>query len=118
MIAHIVLFTPRSDLPNESLLAFATQMAGCFRSIDTISRASVGRRAEIDAGYAREFGDHTYEFAAILEFRNRAGLINYLRHPLHHELGRLFWEACERTVISEVELHDGRDPSVAQLLTK
>jgi hypothetical protein len=70
----------------------------------------------IDAGYAREFGDETYEFAAILEFKSKAALIDYLRHPLHHELGRLFWETCQRAVIAEVELHDGRDPDVVNIL--
>jgi hypothetical protein len=76
----------------------------------------IGRRTNVDAGYQREFGDQTYEFAAVLEFKDRAGLIDYLRHPLHHELGRMFWETCQRTVISEVELHDGRDPAIAELL--
>ena len=116
MIAHIVLFTPKADLSQDAFRAFTMQMAGCFRSIDTIERASVGKRIDVDAGYRREFGDQTYEYAAVLEFRSRAGLIEYLRHPLHHELGRMFWESCERTVISEVELHDGRDPGVADLL--
>ena len=116
MIAHIVLFTPKLDLPAESFRAFTIQMGGCFRSIDSISRVTVGRRIAVDAGYPREFGDQTYQFAAVLEFRTRAGLIDYLRHPLHHELGRMFWESCERTVISEVELHDGRDPAIAELL--
>jgi hypothetical protein len=78
---------------------------------------SVGRRIDIDAGYAREFGDTTYEFAAILEFTSKAALIDYLRHPLHHELGRLFWETCQRTVIVEVELHDGRNPDVVNILS-
>jgi hypothetical protein len=91
-------------------------MGGCFRSIASIARVVVGRRAHVDAGYTREFGEQTYEFAAVLEFKNRAGLIDYLRHPLHHELGRMFWESCERTVISEVEMHDGLDPKIAELL--
>jgi hypothetical protein len=115
VIAHVVLFTPKKDLSSDQLLAFATTMAGCFRSIDSIERVSVGRHAEIQAGYDREFGDQTYEYGAVLEFRNAAGLIDYLRHPLHHELGRLFWETCERTVISELEMHDGRAPAVVEL---
>lgn len=116
MIAHIVLFTPKSDLPVESIRSFELQMGDCFRSIDTIARVSVGRRTAVDAGYGRYFGEQTYEFAAILEFKDPAGLANYLNHPLHHELGRMFWERCERTVISECEMYDGRDPNLPDLL--
>ena len=53
---------------------------------------------------ARSFGDKTYNYAAIFEFADAAALKQYLSHPLHHELGRLFWEMCESTTIVEVEL--------------
>ena len=77
----------------------------------------MGRRIEIDPGYSRSLGDKTYAFAAILEFRDRKGLLEYLRHPMHHELGRLFWETCEDTVICEVESVDGRDPHAIGFLS-
>ena len=52
-------------------------------------------------------GDTTYEFAAILEFDDQAGLVAYLNHPSHEALGRAFWEVCRSTVVVEVE---GRAP--------
>ena len=61
-------------------------------------------------------GDKTYEFAAVLEFQDEAALTGYLQHPMHHELGRLFWENCERTVVSEVEYLDGHDPGLVSFL--
>lgn len=68
-----------------------------------LSRVTVGRSVAVDAGYDRRFGDATYSYAAVLEFKDRAGLLSYLRHPVHAELGALFWRVCERTTIVEVE---------------
>lgn len=48
-------------------------------------------------------GDSTYSLAAVLEFNDRARLIEYLRHPLHEALGREFWEVSRSTVVVEVE---------------
>jgi hypothetical protein len=53
-------------------------------------------------------GDTTYLFAAVLEFTDQAGLIAYLQHPSHDELGRQFWEVCQSTTVIEV---DGRAPN-------
>lgn len=46
-------------------------------------------------------GDSTYNFMAMLEFDDVRGLQTYLAHPLHAEVGRMFWEICESTVIFE-----------------
>ena len=48
-------------------------------------------------------GDKTYEYAAVLEFHGEPELVAYLNSPTHANLGRLFWENCESTIISEVE---------------
>lgn len=66
----------------------------------------MARRAPVDAGYERSFGENTYDYAAILEFDDRSGLVAYLNDPRHAELGRLFWLNCERTIVSEVETVD------------
>jgi len=78
-------------------------------TIPTIKRAQIGRRIRVDAGYDRSFGDKTYEYSTIIEFADRTALVQYLNHPLHQQLGRLFWENCESTVISEVELVEASD---------
>ncbi len=116
MIAHIVLFSPKANLASEQISSFAASVSETFRSIDAIQKATVGRRVDVDAGYDRSFGEQTYEFVAILEFADRQALVSYLQHPSHAELGRRFWESCERTVITEVELADGRDPRAVELL--
>ena len=72
----------------------------------------------IEAGYDRSFGEKTYQFAAVLEFDDTEGLKAYLNDPLHHHLGRLFWETCESTVVFEMEALDGRDETLVDFLSE
>ena len=113
MIQHIVLFTPKATLSRDERLAFAASTLATLRRSDTICRFTVGRRIEVDAGYDRSPGDKSYEYAAVLEFNDRGGLIQYLSSPDHAELGRLFWLACEHTVVAEVEVADHDSDSAA-----
>ncbi|HWB29651.1 MAG TPA: Dabb family protein [Vicinamibacterales bacterium] len=106
MIAHIVLFEPKAGLDQSQKLAFAQSVIETCRSIETVRRLSVGRRVEIDPGYGRSLGDTTYKYAAVLEFDGAEGLVGYLNDPKHEVLGRLFWEYCERAIVSEVEWVD------------
>jgi hypothetical protein len=118
MIAHLVLFTPRENLTAEEKrsLALAVQEAG--RSIEAIRRAVVGRSVHIDAGYERELGVTAYQFAAVLEFDTPEGLLEYLHHPLHERLGRLFWDLCERSIVTEIETRDFAAEDVVKFLTE
>jgi hypothetical protein len=109
VIQHIVLFTPKPGLDHNQRRAFAgTTMKTLGHSPD-IARFTVGRRVNVDAGYDRSFGSEPYEDAAVLEFVDREGLVRYLRSADHEVLGRLFWESCERTVVSEVTVVDAND---------
>lgn len=116
MIQHIVLFTPRAALSSDERVAFAKSTLAALRRSETICRFTVGRRIEIDAGYDRSPGDKSYDYAAVLEFNDRDGLIQYLNSPDHTELGRLFWLACESTVVVEVEVVDHHSDSAVDTL--
>jgi stress responsive alpha/beta barrel protein len=118
VISHIVLFNPKSGVPADQRRAFALSLRETCRAISSVRSASVGRAKEINAGYARSFGEKTYKYAAVLEFDSESGLIDYLQHPLHRELGRLFWETCESTVVIEVETVDGRSDRVVDFLVE
>jgi len=116
VISHLVLFTPKRDLSADDSRLFAQSIVETFRQVGSLDRATVGRAVDIDAGYKRNFGDKTYEFAAVLEFQDRAGLLSYLNHPLHKELGALFWRHCASTVIVEIEAADARSNDAVELL--
>lgn len=118
MISHLVLFTPKPGLSAGESRSFAQSIIETLRQIGSLQRATVGRAVDIDAGYQRNFGDKTYEFAAVLEFKDRAGLLSYLNHPLHKELGALFWRHCDSTVIVEIEATDAKSDDAVELLLK
>ncbi len=107
MIAHIVLFTPKVGVTADVARSFAQTFLDVCRSVPSIQRAIIGKAVAIDPGYSRAMGHKTYKYAAVLEFADSAALVDYLRHPKHEMLGRLFWEICESTTVVEV---DGREP--------
>ena len=107
MIAHIVLFTPKADVPADVVRSFAQSVLDVCTSVPSIQRAMIGRAVAVDPGYRRSMGLTTYKYAAVLEFADEVALLDYLKHPEHDKLGRLFWDVCEATAVVEV---DGRDP--------
>ena len=118
MISHLVLFTPKRDLSADDSRLFAQSIVETFRQVGSLDRATVGRAVDIDAGYQRNFGDKTYEFAAVLEFLDREALLGYLQHQKHQALGRRFWESCESTVVVEVDGADALSVDIVELLAK
>lgn len=117
MISHIVLFEPKADLSDSDVRDFAQHLKAAMASVSSVRRATVGRRVEIQIGN-RNFGDATYSFSAVVEFDDSKGLIEYLQHPLHVDLGRLFWQHCARTVVLEVESVDATTDEVIDLLVR
>ena len=107
MIAHIVLFTPKADVPANVVRSFAQSVLDVCGSVPSIQRAMIGKAVTADPGYSRSLGLTTYKYAAVLEFADQEALLDYLKDPKHGTLGRLFWEVCESTAVVEV---DGRDP--------
>lgn len=116
MIVHLVLFNPKPAIPDDKRAKFVALLQETCRSIHSVKRAVIGRKTDIEAGYARVFGDKTYEFAAVVEFEDRSGLVEYLQHPLHQSLGAMFWELCESTIVVEFEAVDAVRSEVASVL--
>jgi hypothetical protein len=116
VIQHIVLFTPKAGLSEFERRSFASRTLEALERSPDIARLTVGRRIDVDSGYARLFGDKTYEYSIVLEFTDRSALIRYLNSPDHAEVGRLFWETCENTVITETEIVDRGHGAVDKLV--
>lgn len=116
MIAHLVLFNPKAGVGDLELRAFAKSISEACQRIPSIQRCNIGRRMELDAGYPRAFGEKTYRYIAIFEFEDPNALRLYLTNPLHRELGRLFWETCESTVVVEAVMTDGRADGLVEFL--
>ena len=106
MIAHVVLFKPRSDVDKTALRSFAQSFQLACRRIPSIARVRVGRVTSLNVVTDQIVGDKTYPAVAYLEFHDLAGLEAYLQHPLHAELAKLFWQYCESTIFLDADAVD------------
>lgn len=48
----------------------------------------------------------SYDYALIAEFDDREGLIAYLKHAAHQEIGRHFTASAERSLAYDYEMED------------
>ena len=106
MIAHVVLFQPRANLPPTEREAFAASFEHALTSIPQVRRARVGARRTIGRLYDQQ-NRCDFSFVAIIEFDSEADLLTYLDHPAHHELGRRFYETAEAALVYDFELMEG-----------
>jgi len=116
MIAHVVLFRPRADLSGAARTALATAFEGALRGIPSIRRAHVGRRILHGRGY-EALMQVDYQYAAILEFDDEAGLKAYLDHPAHRDLASRFYDSFEHALMYDFNLEEGPDGLAALLLS-
>jgi hypothetical protein len=114
LILHVVLFRLRAELSASERQALAEAFAAALQAIPTVRRALVGRRFTHDRGYERMMRVN-YEYAALLEFADRRGLMAYLEHPAHHQLGERFFTAFEDALMYDYELEEGQE-GISQLL--
>jgi hypothetical protein len=111
VILHLVLFTPRADLPDHEGAAFGDALERALTTIPSVRSYRVGRRLRTGADYDALPGD--YEYCGVMEFDDREGLQQYLVHPAHQELGRLFYATAGSAFAGDFDAVD-RDPA-AQL---
>jgi Stress responsive A/B Barrel Domain len=118
MISHVVLLRLEPDLPAADRRALADAFARAVREIPTVRAVRIGRRVTHGAGY--EGGALPFEYLAIVDFEDLAGLQTYLRHPAHAALGDQFGrifdvsgaDARGAAVVFDFEMGDveGLDP--------
>ena len=109
MIAHIVLFTPRKTLSDGERHALADTFAAALVAIPSIRRARVGPRVTHGRPGYEQLMHVDYEYAAILEFDDRAGLESYLAHTAHQALGERFFAMFEEALMYDYELREGAE---------
>ena len=106
MIAHVVLFRPRDDLSPAARTALAVAFETALREIPSIRRARVGTRLLHGRAY-ETLMQVDYQYAAVIEFDNEAGLRAYLEHPAHQRLASQFYEAFEQALMYDFDLQEG-----------
>jgi Stress responsive A/B Barrel Domain len=106
MIIHVVLFQPHTDLDASARDELMTRLRSAATSIPTIRRFRVGPRTRHGLPGYEQAMIESYDYAVIAEFDDRAGLITYLQHPAHHEIGRHFTVSAERSLAYDYEMED------------
>ena len=106
MIAHLVLFEPRSDLTDADLHNLLEGLREAARDIPSVRQLRVGRRIHHGLpGYEQAMRED-YSFAAVIEFDTVDDLRSYLAHPAHERVGRHFSESSVRALAYDYQLVD------------
>ena len=108
MITHVVLLRPRAGLSPEERAGLVDALRTAIRTIPSIRRARVGRRVIHGHPYEQSMRVD-YEYAALLDFDDAAGLRAYLAHPAHEALATRFVRAADDALLYDFELGEGED---------
>ena len=100
MLAHVLLFRVREDVPATERQLLIDAWAKALRDIPSITRAHVGKRVRIGREY-EQLMQADYPYAAVIEFENEAGLRAYLDHPAHADMANRFF-----AVLTDVLIYD------------
>ena len=103
MIAHVVLFRPKPDLPASDRQALVRAFEHAIRTIPEVRDVRVGRRVRFGAGYEASAPDSA-DFLITIDFADVAGLQAYLRHPAHEELSARFNQALSSALIYDFDV--------------
>jgi len=117
MITHIVLFRPRTDLPDSGREKLAAAFATAIEAIPSIRSARIGTRVLHGRPYEALMRAH-YPYAAILEFDDLAGLKAYLEHPAHERLGASFFESFEEALMYDFDMQEGAAGLAAAMVSQ
>ena len=105
MIAHVVLFTPKSGLDADERRRLAEAFTAAVTQIPSVRRARVGRRVTHGRPY-EQLMQIDYSHAAVIEFDDLAGLQAYLADPVHDVLASRFFGAFEHALMYDFDVDD------------
>jgi Stress responsive A/B Barrel Domain len=109
MIAHVVLFSPKPDLPEAERRALIEALVAAAGNIPSIKRFRVGKRVRHwMPGYEQLMRDD-FEFAAIVEFEDIEALKIYLAHPSHAVIGQHFTSSASKALAYDYAIVDAAD---------
>lgn len=106
MITHLVIFRPRPELTDADRRGLADALRSALQTIPSIRAARIGRRVTHGRPY-EQLMRVDYQFAALLDFDDIAGLQAYLQHPAHEALAARFFQVFEEALMYDFELKEG-----------
>jgi hypothetical protein len=102
VIWHLVLLTPRADLPTAERRRFADAFRRAVTEIPSVRTVRFGRRVTHGAGDEQD--GRATPFIAIIEFDDQAGLQAYLSHASHDELAAHFGRFLSSAIVYDFEM--------------
>ena len=106
MIAHLILFRPKEDLPDASQHALLASLDAAASSIPGIRRFRVGRRVRHGLpGYEQAMRED-FTFMVLIEVDDMAALTSYLTHPAHAAFGAHFTQSSSAALAYDYEVVD------------
>jgi hypothetical protein len=104
MIAHVVLFKPKEDLPSSERAAILRTLASAAADIPGVRQFRVGRRIRHGLpGYEQAMRED-FEFIVIIEVDDVDALKGYLTHPSHAAFGRHFTQSAASALAYDYDL--------------
>lgn len=107
MIAHLVLYQPRPDLSSDARRDFVRALEDSLARIPSIREFTLGRRLRTGATY--DTGTPAFDYLVLFQFDDEAGLREYLAHPAHQALGRLFYTCSALAIAMDFVTASGDD---------
>jgi hypothetical protein len=109
VITHVVLFRPRAGLSDQDRARLADALRMAIATIPSIRRARFGKRVTHGRPGYEQMMRVDYEYAALLDFEDLAGLQAYLEHPAHETLAGRFFEVLDEGLMYDFDLREGTD---------
>ena len=103
MISHVVLITPRVDLPAADRQALVAAFERAVREIPSVRNVRVGHRVTHGAGYEARMADPV-DYLVVVDLDDLDGLQAYLRHPAHEGLGARFSQSLSAAWVYDFEV--------------
>ncbi|MEO6212098.1 MAG: Dabb family protein [Vicinamibacterales bacterium] len=108
-----MLFEPRDEFNDATRAVFLEKIRAAATEIRSIRRFRVGRRVVHRLPGYEQAMTADYGYAAIIEFDDLGGLMEYLRHAAHAALGDYFALAAKRALAYDFELADAAGVSAS-----
>jgi hypothetical protein len=106
MIAHVVLFAPKPDLADADRQKVLDALTAAASEIPSIRRFRIGRRVRHGLPGYEQAMKIDFEYVALIEFDDEAGLRAYLQHPSHSVAGAHFTASSVAALAYDYEIAD------------
>ena len=102
MVSHLVLLKLRPDLSPAGRERLVSAFERAVRDIPAVRGVRVGRRVVLGTGYEVGMPD-TADYLVLIDFDDVDGVMAYLQHPAHAELGARFSDSLSAALVFDFE---------------